>query len=138
MKTHCKRGHERTTGNIDKNKACIKCLKLTEKKRYKDRYENDVEFRNSHIKSSRKSALNKIGWTPDSIEEAKSIQNNCCDLCKQPFEENETPCADHKHNDPPTPRGLLHNRCNTMLGSIENTEFMHLALSYLRKWGANV
>jgi hypothetical protein len=48
MKTHCKRGHERTTGNIDKNKACIKCLKLTEKKRYKYRYENDVEFRNSH------------------------------------------------------------------------------------------
>jgi DNA repair exonuclease SbcCD ATPase subunit len=134
MKTHCKRGHARTPENVDKNKSCIECLKLTEKKRYKERYTSDTEFKNRHIKSSRKSALNRTGWTPELVEETKHLQNNCCDLCKQPFE-NEKPCADHAHNNPPTPRGLLHNRCNSMLGAVENLEFRILALAYLRKWG---
>lgn len=158
MKTHCKRGHERTPDNVNNIGACIACLKLKNeakrgkrkpnseymKKYYSEnkeeqlqasrkRYKNDSEFRTKSVKRSRKSALKKLGWTPESVEETREKQNNCCALCNKPFE--ATPHADHDHLTN-LPRELLCGTCNQALGMLqESPTLCEAAAAYLRKWG---
>ena len=126
--SHCLRGHKRTKGNVDCNGGCIKC----QKKRGKEFYQNN---RDKAIAAAKKQHLAEHGWTSKSIVEARIKQHNCCDLCGKPFTEYQQPYADHEHVFPPLPRGLLHTRCNTMLGAIEDAEFREAAMKYLRKWG---
>lgn len=83
----------------------------------------------------KRAQLKKQGWTLESIETAKVFQGNCCDLCKQPFTEERPPVTDHKHIDPPKPRGLLHSNCNTAIGLLnESPVICRAAAEYIERW----
>jgi hypothetical protein len=99
----------------------------------KERYANDSELRAKVAKRSRRAALKHLGWTPESVEETKKKQNNCCALCNKPFE--TTPHADHDH-ETKTPRELLCGTCNQAIGLLQdNPTLCEAAAAYLRKWG---
>ena len=162
FKTHCKRGHARTPENVNKHGACIECGKELQKeyraensentkqymkkymKKYysdnrdtqlrvsKESYASDPEFRSRAIARSRKASLKKIGWTPESVEEAKVKQENRCAICNKVFE--STPHADHNHKTK-TPRGLLCGTHNQAIGLLQDSpELCDAAAAYLRKW----
>src|ERR1035437_3056688 len=52
----------------------------------------------------------KNGWTPEMFEQTLLEQGNVCAVCREPFTDKDAACADHKHVNPPEPRGLLHQR----------------------------
>ena len=158
IKTHCVHGHERTSENLLPSTGCRVCYELRNsslrgnrtpnpkymKKYYADhkeeqtlaskkRYENEPAFRSRAIARSRRSALKKLGWTPESVETAKHEQNNRCAMCNDVFE--TTPHADHNH-ETKTSRGLLCGTCNQAIGLLQdNPTLCEAAAAYLRKWG---
>lgn len=73
------------------------------------------------------------GWTPELVVRRRSEQGNACAICKEIF--NKTPNADHKHSNPPRPRGLLCTSCNLSLGLLkDNPELALKAAQYLLFW----
>lgn len=138
------------TGNVFGNITCVKYLghqvwecrctcgalcsvktkKLVEGKR-----------RNCGVKCSAKNhgaygrlviRLKRLGWTPEAVEFAKVTQNHRCAICNEVTKV----VPDHEHIDPPKPRELLCNHCNSGLGFFkDDPKLCELASSYLRKWG---
>jgi hypothetical protein len=75
------------------------------------------------------------GWTPDSFEEARVVQDNRCAICGTSFDAAKIH-ADHEHTEPPKPRSLLCGLCNKGLGQfLDNPERLEAAAAYLRRWG---
>lgn len=75
------------------------------------------------------------------FEAKQAAQNNCCELCGEPFAENETPVVDHDHkccdgkrSCGKCTRGLLHKRCNAALGMVEDAVFYAKARAYLERY----
>ena len=135
--THCLRGHERTPENLTKRRGCKLCMAVRNK-----------AYKAEHPEAQRKAERNRknreSGWTEERFEVAMKTQGGCCanEACGVvlTFENNMTEsrcCRDHEHDRlPPKPRGLLCNRCNRMLGVLEdNTDHMSGLLAYLRKYG---
>lgn len=84
-------------------------------------------------RSVRADQLKPKGWTMERYDTSMQEQNNCCAICREPF--TKTPAADHKHSDPPVPRGLLCGGCNSLLGfAKDQPELCESAASYLRKF----
>ena len=86
----------------------------------------------------RKTRLKAMGWTEDSIANAKHEQGNRCAICNRiedvlSYESELVP--DHKHCNPPVPRGVLCRSCNRSLGFFKDSpELLEAAASYLRKF----
>lgn len=86
----------------------------------------------------RKSALNKVGFTPELFDSMLESQGNVCALC---FTDNpggrwNSFFADHDHNTGKA-RGVLCMQCNTILGVIESKDknWMIRARKYLDNGG---
>jgi hypothetical protein len=77
--------------------------------------------------------LKLLGWTIDHYETALHEQGNRCAICQEIF--TATPHADHKHVEPPIPRGLLCKDCNFSIGFLKDSpELLENAAAYLRKF----
>jgi hypothetical protein len=83
--------------------------------------------------AGRRARLKKLGWTLESVEQAKTTQEGRCGMCY----EVKPLFPDHEHVDPPKPRNLLCQPCNQMLGWYEKMvreDMVKAAAAYLRKW----
>ena len=84
-------------------------------------------------RSIRAANLKPLGWTIDHYEVALREQDNCCAICQDTF--TATPNADHRHVEPPMPRGLLCKDCNLAIGFLKDSpERCEAAAAYLRHW----
>ena len=73
------------------------------------------------------------GITKDQVDQLRIKQGNRCDICKKSFG-NNTPYVDHDHETNQV-RGLLCNRCNLILGQINDSIiFLSDAISYLERY----
>jgi Recombination endonuclease VII len=131
-KTHCRAGHEMTPENtyvepkIGKRK-CKLCKKLSNKRAFIKHY-----VPHPKAKKPPEALARGDGWTIGMFEVTLAEQGNRCAICRLPF---DRPCADHKHSDPPEPRGILCNGCNTAIGLLkENPEVCRAAAEYLEAW----
>jgi GDPmannose 4,6-dehydratase len=148
-KTHCGRGHEFTPQNTIINKlgyrSCKLCAALRVRERYmpklrknnKRRRENP-ELRQHDLSrmklTNQKRRLETYGLTEQDFQSLVKLQNNCCAICKSPFDMENTlkTChVDHCHKTNVV-RGLLCARCNLGLGQFkDNVEILRTASDYL-------
>ena len=84
-------------------------------------------------KYKRKSDLRrKYNLTPEEYDQMYMTQLGLCSVCHDPFGE-EVPCVDHCHSTGKV-RGLLHDRCNRVLGQANDSiELLQSAIEYLQK-----
>jgi len=80
----------------------------------------------------------KSAWqkrmTPVEYQTLLANQQNCCDLCGEPFTEKNPPASDHCHATNRN-RGLLHAPCNCAIGLLKDSPRRCIqAAKYLRKW----
>ena len=88
---------------------------------------NPIKARNSRYKA--------YGWSVERYDAVFAEQGGMCDICKQPGEGNLYP--DHKHTNPPVPRGLLCSSCNLAIGMLkDNPAVCRSAADYLEKYNA--
>ena len=92
---------------------------------------------NNRHKHYRQELVRKYGVEPQWFDDQLQRQENSCMCCKRQFQwghKQTTPHVDHCH-DSQEVRGILCNRCNTVLGLCEdNTELLTTLARYLRKW----
>jgi len=79
-----------------------------------------------------KELARKYGLTPEGYSELLATQNGVCAICgKTPNSKNL--CVDHDHNTGKI-RGLLCDRCNTVLGQVQDSlDILAKAMEYLRQ-----
>ncbi len=146
-KTHCLQGHPRTPENTLNNGSCRVCRRLAEKRRDQARSalskarkaELAKVWINSStgnpVSTSRKLDLRAHGWTQQMYETTLFEQGNVCASCRLPFTKENPPCADHRHSKPPEPRGVLHAKCNSLIGfAKEDPAVCRAAAEYLEAW----
>lgn len=78
----------------------------------------------------------KFGITQETFDDMRRIQNNKCDICTEDFIDRSDGRGiqiDHSHTTGFT-RGLLCQKCNTMLAGVEKAEFLEKALEYLDRY----
>lgn len=74
-----------------------------------------------------------FGITIEDYEEMLINQNDCCKICKRHKSQFKRSLhVDHNHKTGKI-RGILCVKCNTGLSFIENTDFFHEALNYLKE-----
>ena len=164
-KTHCLRGHPRIPENLDKFGTCKVCKHMRdtssevkrhrrayrdspEGKAYAKNYQGTLEDRTSRQayrdsakgkSSMRRGYLKLQGWTIEMFNQTLLEQGNVCALCREPFNETDTACADHAHTNPPEPRGILHRSCNLAIGFFrDNPDKCRAAVEYLEAWGVEL
>ena len=75
------------------------------------------------------------GITLEEYNQMLIMQNNCCAICKQQFDNNTratTPCVDHSHSSGNI-RALLCGHCNKAIGLLrEDTTIFESAIKYLQ------
>ena len=132
-RTHCRAGHEMTPENTyvkpghPNTRVCRTCKDLSNKRAFAKRY---IPRPRPLFPPDLKKRPN--GWTVGMFETTMSEQGNRCAICRLPFDRT---CADHKHVQPPEPRGVLCNGCNTAIGLLkENPETCRAAAEYLEAW----
>jgi hypothetical protein len=142
-KTHCLRGHLRSPENLTTKGNCKECERerqsmrgSTEESKERGR-ERSRKWRKKNIEkikeNSRDWSRGKTGWTPERVSQVLIEQGNACAICKAVFI--KVPNADHKHVDPPQPRGLLCSPCNSGLGFLrEDPKILREAIRYLIKY----
>src|SRR5260221_6576288 len=103
-----------------------------ERKRYTKRRESP-EFRAKEIikkkkwnkgnpKKVKEYRLKDLGWTLEMYNTTSEEQGGRCMICRKlPIGKgsrggNSVLAADHRHTNPPEPRALLCNRCNSLMG----------------------
>jgi len=89
------------------------------------------------IETRRDAFLAEKGWTQEMYETTFAEQGGRCAICRLPQKDwrYKVLCADHEHTDPPKPRALLCQRCNTGLGMFfDNAEKLRAAAEYLETW----
>ena len=90
-------------------------------------------WRSRNPDETRKTRLRRMGWTADSMENAKHEQGNCCAICREP--KPLLPDHDHAYTTPPAPRGFLCHSCNVAIGMFKDSpERCEAAAQYLRKF----
>ena len=147
--THCRKGHEFTPENTissGRNKQCRTCVNAWTRKNHKiNNAERNAKIRKWHEDNQEKVTVSRRhtnwrshGWSPETVEKALVIQNNCCAICGKEFvikEGRKGPCADHAHTVPPKPRGMLCSYCNWGLGMFfDNPQLLREAALYLEKF----
>lgn len=114
--------------NVDGlNSKCLACARADAK-----------HIWNPKAKSSRGNHLwSKYGLTREQITRMLDMQQHSCAICAVNFYESPhgKPHVDHCHRTLRV-RALLCGRCNSMLGGIENAEFLAKAQAYLQKHGS--
>lgn len=83
--------------------------------------------RKSYLQESRR----KYGITPEEFEQFMSLQHECCATCKKLFDwgdKQTKPHIDHCHASKRV-RGILCNRCNTVLGLVTDDKQLLSALA---------
>jgi hypothetical protein len=102
-------------------------------KALKARHRKAARSKPSYKTKRRADDLKPKGWTVELYNKALEEQSNSCAICKAPFI--RTPAADHKHTQPPVPRGLLCSTCNTGIGLLRDSyEICEAAAAYLRHY----
>jgi hypothetical protein len=77
--------------------------------------------------------LRRVYWTLEQFNAAFESQKGLCAICGKESEKRLS--ADHNH-ETNTPRELLCNHCNLILGKMnDDPKLLEKAASYLRKWG---
>jgi hypothetical protein len=147
--TYCRKGlHELTLENTivskgNRRRVCKICSHKWWKQWHQQnkvaRNKKSTEHRQIHKEqcnyNSRKYALKRNGWSPETITKAKKKQHNRCAICKCKFTERSKAHADHKHITPPKPRGILCRTCNWGLGMFyDKPSLLRKAAEYLEKF----
>jgi len=79
--------------------------------------------------------VKKQGWTKERYEEQEKKQDGMCAICHRKSTNGRRLHADHKHSDPPVPRGFLCGTCNRVLGMFQDRiDLFESALEYLKKY----
>ena len=143
QKSKCKRGHLRCKNNLNSANACKKCAKLWYLAHRKESIAARLQWRKDHPRQARLTArscdLKRKGWTTESFKAAIKKQKNLCAMCGKKFTKKNIPCADHRHTVNPTPRGVIHNSCNLVIGwAKDDPTLCHLAAAYLEWWDVPV
>lgn len=100
------------------------------KRRNREYKKDSTRFKRSANKCYRK----KTGWTEDLYNQRLIEQNSLCAICGNPQEGKEL-AADHRHSDPPKPRGLLCELCNRALGLFKDRpDILRKAAEYIEKY----
>jgi hypothetical protein len=77
--------------------------------------------------------LKRSFWTLEKYEETFKEQRGKCAICEKPQEKALSADHDHLTN---SPRGLLCNHCNLILGKMNDSPaLLEKSAAYLRKWG---
>jgi Recombination endonuclease VII len=123
IKTHCKNGHDVTAlGSRDSSRRCKVCM-------FEKTNSPEMKVARWHRN------LRDEGWTSEMWEQTLIEQGNVCALCRKPFTEVDYACADHKHVNPPEPRGILHMTCNFGIGHFkDDPATMRAAADYIESW----
>ncbi len=88
--------------------------------------------------------LGQFGYGPEKYVSMLRAQGGVCDLCGEPPFDPEPLFIDHAHQGGPNGRlrGLIHNRCNRLLGvagpSGDSIEVLEKAIAYLRRHNARL
>jgi len=101
-------------------------------------------LRTNRTKTVYEKFLQKLKWNHKlSIEQYHTMLDAGCSMCGEPFgqEKRLSPCIDHDHNCCPEGkscskcrRGLIHNKCNLLLGHAEDSVgILAKAISYLTR-----
>jgi RNA polymerase-binding transcription factor DksA len=103
---------------------------------------HDSEYYRNNIdkfkEDSRTYNLSKLGWSVESYKKAEKEQHKVCAICGKPCPTGRRLAADHKHVDPPIPRGLLCVTHNLMIGYAKDSpEVLRAAALYLEKYSEN-
>ncbi len=108
--------------------ACKECNDTYQRNRYR----TDEVFRNKRkLKWRRWSYKHQYGITIEQYNEMLRLQQNQCAIChKEASKERQHLSVDHCHLTGKI-RGLLCDRCNVSLGTLENVEFVKRANLYL-------
>lgn len=76
----------------------------------------------------------EYGMTEQDFKSLLVKQNYCCAVCRRPLIEGPDTVVDHRHGHK-RPRGLVHRKCNTLLGNAEdNAIILRLAAEYLEAY----
>jgi hypothetical protein len=150
----CKHGH--ISRRFTDKKGCEACVKLkkekkklTTKQRYAERLKKlqkqAMGWRQARledmtpeqIKARRAYQLkHNYGLTYEEYEKMLVDQNQMCAICNKPFDESRTftsPAVEHDHTTMKV-RGIVHQRCNVMLGyAQEDTTILQGAIRYIRR-----
>ena len=95
----------------------------------------------SHTREAKRRArLKGLGWTSELWDKTWEGQKGTCCICGKPLnldmKQNESrACADHKHIEPPRPRGILCTNCNAMIGQAkEDPSILRAGAEYIEKF----
>jgi hypothetical protein len=136
----------------NREKILIQCKEWYRKNK-KKKLSYDVEYRKKNIKRVRRYKRNwarkdslkhpvlysrarhlksKYGMTEKDYNKLWDKQKGLCALCFLPLIDQRNSCIDHNHKTSKV-RGILHQRCNLILGVIENNmQDIQLFINYLR------
>lgn len=129
MKVCSKCNNELTVDDFDWDKTFKRFKSYCKTCRNKYYYLNKKQCR----QSNRRYLLAKAGMTPDLFNTLNIIQEGKCAICGNPPGGRwNVLCADHDHKTK-KPRGLLCNRCNMVIGHInDNPELLGKLSNYLK------
>jgi len=144
---HCKNGHEFTQENTylhpNGYRICRECTRISREKWALDNKEEHMQQARDYVarnperrvQQARKSMWKRSGFTPESFREKLVEQNNVCDICGVYFADIEDTRVDHEHVEPPKPRGILCNNCNSGIGFLQDSPIvLEAAAEYLRRY----
>jgi len=116
-----------------KNEQSRKYYQTNKTKRKKE----FAQHRKDNPEYHRNRALVRKGWSQVMYDSVFAEQEGKCAICGASPEECRYGVfdADHKHVEPPKPRGLLCNLCNLGLGAFKDSpKSLEAAINYLRKY----
>ena len=141
-KTHCIHGHEFTEENTiwkGKHRTCKACHREDQKNRARKDKTNPLRWEKLRARR-RKGQLKRVGWTPERFDIYWEEQEGRCAICQREVSREteshhtDKAYADHKHIEPPLPRGILCVNCNLGLGNFQDSpELMKAAIAYVKK-----
>jgi hypothetical protein len=104
-------------------------------KAWRREYESRPEVRErTRLYAKRKRTEYVYGITNEQVSEILERQNGLCGLCKEPLEKGRRQTIDHNHRTGKV-RGILHQKCNTILGFHEsNPSLYSKILEYLKEY----
>lgn len=132
--THCKRGHERVPENLNSRRQCKLCAAMTKKAQGKSRHSAAQRWKEKYPDKHRNSVLKSVyGITLEEFSNMLEAQDNKCAICKQSFSEQTKPYVDHVHDETKRTRGLLCQKCNSLLGfACDSIVILESAIQYLK------
>lgn len=124
MAKKCKRGHARTTENVDKFGQCKKCRNM-----------RSVIWSSKHPQRRQSAQLkSSYGISLEERDQRIRKQRGLCKVCRKKFSKKRKPFVDHVHDRTKKVRGILCRYCNTLLGSsFDDIKILLSAVKYLKE-----